>query len=1681
MKYSLLVLVLILAMAVCSSCNLFHKHEFSGSYSYDEMNHWYECECGEKADVAEHSWNKGVVTVKPTTESEGERTFTCTVCRGKRTESIDKLEQGHVHSYTTLNYDDSYHWNECECGEADERVAHTFDGGVITTQPTVDSEGVKTFTCSACKYEKTEKINKLDPDHTEHEYSISSSDETHHWLECSCGDRSDVTAHSFDGGVETLPAGDSSIGIRTFTCADCGRQATENIPAAKDNGLTFLQSTHYRISDKLAKTPLTLEAEIQVSPSVSGRAGVVFGNYIGIRQDWLFEIYENGVPRFYFSDAAGNVKDYRFDRVDARSNDFVHIALVVDYENRGVHLYLNGELKQTVEMDIDIAPDITRYQFVVGGDNRSNNAVFFRGQIRSVSAYSDVRSASEIAYSSIHGTNLYADDLLLSYLLDENSGGKDIEDLSGNGYTIPKEWLDSHEPSLDYAYSFAVVGDTQWMSKYTTEKMDGIYDWIIANKDSKKIAHVFGLGDITEDWNTANKEQEWIKAQQYISKLDGVIPYSLVRGNHDESKYFLKYFANETYMSQFDGFIAEGDIRNSYKLFTVGSTDYLFLTLDFGAGDEMLAWANEIVLAHPDHRVIVTTHGYQGFDGGHLNYDNTPSSGGMAAPNDVDTSVGDNIGRGYNNGQQIWEKFVSLHPNIFLVMSGHTPFEDVILLQTEGVHGNVVNQMVIDAQWMDPQKDGVGMVCMLYFSEDGSKMEVEWISTDTGKYYKEQNQFVLDLTDCFNAPSHDFKDAYDEKNHHKVCDCGYVINEQPHVFDGGVLNSDGFMEYSCECGYKRIASATEDPVAKELQQLLEKYYNNGNYFVGSYFFGGDRFWTTDADDYSLTADYLTLHDLIMGRYGDIRLDLGWNVYEGVYSSANEGTVLGVTMLAQMAKADEVNVSGITKVSIEANGGQLIIKLWAGDSLSSSVEVGVYATTTNLTHAGETLSVTYTRVGSDYMCEIIAPAVDGYVAEYDKIIIDSRHASLDRTVYYSTVAVWDGTSVSSSLKGSGTEQDPFLIESGADLAYIRDVVNSAAAKTPNFSGKYFKLTQSIDLGGHDICIGSYPGWNDRKGFFGFLDGNHCTIRGLNNSGSLFGTVEAGWVKDLSVYGNINGAGTVGGIVGYVAYGGSLENLTSYVTVRGENTLGGIVGNAENQASTVINCVNYGDVTGTSWIIGGIAGSGGHNIISCVNYGNITSLGNDVVGGIAGTTKNTGSITDCYNYGTINARGKAGGIVGEAIKPINNCVNYGDVKGTWALGGIVGYIKEGSVVISDCINFGDITASSTGNGGILGLSEAAATVLVMDCVNNGNLSSGWGCGGIVGDTYGTITNCVNNGSVSAPGDLGGIVGKTHGEVTGCVNNGSVTGTSVNIGGIVGRLHNAAHYVAIMATNQNKGIINAANVQQIIGEVEGVVDELITLNENVIGINHRGWYKAPENTLSAYRESKEQGFKYVECDVQFTKDGIPVLLHDDTIDRTSNGSGALSSFTYEQLLQYDFSYDDNDTVNDFSAYRGEKIPTFAEFIALCKELELHPYIEIKGSISVEEAELLVNIVSDAGMLDSVSWLSFSGEALAKIASIDKGARIVWVITDTNAAKIEANNLPFAKENLMTGENVVVFDLWHSLANQEVCDLLKANGILLEVWTVNDASTILKLNSYVSGVSSDMYDASQLAKAVE
>ena len=121
---------------------------------------------------------------------------------------------------------------------------------------------------------------------------------------------------------------------------------------------------------------------------------------------------------------------------------------------------------------------------------------------------------------------------------------------------------------------------------------------VVASVEAKKIAYVFGLGDITNHTTSA----EWQVAKREIAKLDGVVPYSLVRGNHDSTSGFNVTFKNEAYISQFEGFYQEGRLENSWRTFSVCDVDYLFITLDYGASDALLKWAGEIIAAHPHHR-----------------------------------------------------------------------------------------------------------------------------------------------------------------------------------------------------------------------------------------------------------------------------------------------------------------------------------------------------------------------------------------------------------------------------------------------------------------------------------------------------------------------------------------------------------------------------------------------------------------------------------------------------------------------------------------------------------------------------------------------------------------------------------------------------------------------------------------------------------------------------------------------------------------------------------------------------------------------------------------------------------------------------------------------------------------------------------------------------------------------
>ena len=237
-----------------------------------------------------------------------------------------------------------------------------------------------------------------------------------------------------------------------------------------------------------------------------------------------------------------------------------------------------------------------------------------------------------------------------------------------------------------------------------------------------------------------------------------------------------------------------------------------------------------------------------------------------------------------------------------------------------------------------------------------------------------------------------------------------------------------------------------------------------------------------------------------------------------------------------------------------------------------------------------------------------------------------------------------------------------------------------------------------------------------------------------------------------------------------------------------------------------------------------------------------------------------------------------------------------------------------------------------------------------------------------------------------------------------------------------------------------------------------EAIYANPNVKAINHRGYNSiAPENTLSAYRLSKKKGFTYVECDIKFTSDNVAVLLHDDSVDRTSNGTGAIAELAFEYVRSLDFgSWKSAD-------YAGEQIPTFEEFIQLCKRIGLHPYIHIDGNVPAGACDVLVSTVKRNGMHKKVTWISYSIAWLRGIKKVDEYARLGFLPTNFDESTISA------VLELKGDKNEVFVNGVSSMATTDNCALLATNDIPLEVWGTNDAANIAALNPYVSGITAD------------
>ena len=517
-----------------------------------------------------------------------------------------------------------------------------------------------------------------------------------------------------------------------------------------------------------------------------------------------------------------NLADVALNADGTYSDAIINISIARDYSTQEVYCYINGELKGTLTFEEICSPrnatsneiqtpDYTKLapltaqalksnKYVIGGDNRSMNSSYFRGgtsnvgTINRIAVYNDARTADEIAedYANIGND---ADGLIAYFDFSKVvSEGQTVaktpvkvEDVTGT-YVAKRNVRNVSAPKKgNFTHSIAVVGDTQILIEADTNNgnttyADILYGWIADNIDSSKIKYMIGVGDIT---NTATQGEYTAAINALKNNIDGKLPYILTRGNHD--KYDIKeevdfggildgFFGGifgggsnsnsdpnskevgfETALADsfYDGMIPDsqrlnGELRNSYTTANINGTHFLFLTLDFGADDSTLAWADTVINSYPNHNVIVTTHSY-------LNYDGDYITGEVFTSPDYNAIDTDDAN---NTGAEMWEKFVSKHENICMVLSGHVGTDHVMVTPRIGENGNKVVEVLTDHQDVDTKsisENGypLGIVTMLYFMGDGKTVNVETISTARATsanesmkktpYYYESNQFSFEL------------------------------------------------------------------------------------------------------------------------------------------------------------------------------------------------------------------------------------------------------------------------------------------------------------------------------------------------------------------------------------------------------------------------------------------------------------------------------------------------------------------------------------------------------------------------------------------------------------------------------------------------------------------------------------------------------------------------------------------------------------------------------------------------------------------------------------------------------------------------------------------------------------------------------------------------------------------------
>lgn len=205
------------------------------------------------------------------------------------------------------------------------------------------------------------------------------------------------------------------------------------------------------------------------------------------------------------------------------------------------------------------------------------------------------------------------------------------------------------------------------------------------------------------------------------------------------------------------------------------------------------------------------------------------------------------------------------------------------------------------------------------------------------------------------------------------------------------------------------------------------------------------------------------------------------------------------------------------------------------------------------------------------------------------------------------------------------------------------------------------------------------------------------------------------------------------------------------------------------------------------------------------------------------------------------------------------------------------------------------------------------------------------------------------------------------------------------------------------------------------------------------HRGASRyAPENTLPAFALAAEQGADGVELDVHLTRDDQLVVIHDETLERTTDGAGWVKDCTLAQLQALS-------AANGMDGFAGVRIPTLRQVLEQLRPTGLLVNIELKTSViwyaGIEQKTLAT--VRDLGMADRVIYSSFNHYSIGKVRALDPSARTAYLYADI-FCDVEKYAAARGVGGLHPGLwNVKMADFLHTYLN---------SGLDVRVWTVND-----------------------------